>query len=88
MNVNYSKLFVNVSDVRETVIKSNYSFNHEIALRNNKFSSEFLESDSQGFRSKFLYHENQRHSLNQKHFFDYKKFSHEIELFLRSNPKS
>ena len=31
MNVNYSKLFVVVSDVRETVIKSNYPFYHEIA---------------------------------------------------------
>ena len=35
-------------------------------LRNYNFSSNFPESDSQGFRSKFLYHEIQHHSLNQK----------------------
>ena len=37
-------------------------------LRNSKFLSKFLESDSQGIRSKFLYHGIQRHSLNLKHY--------------------
>ena len=43
-------------------------------LRNYNFLSNFPESDSQGFRSKFLYHEIQHHSLNQKPCLDQKKY--------------
>ena len=48
-----------------THIRPTYAIQNSI-----KIYTKFLESDSQGIRSKFLYHQIQHHSLNQKPYLD------------------
>ena len=77
-----------------TVLNINYVYFHEKNahafqryLRKYKFLSKSLESNSQGIRSKFLYHQNQHRLLNQKPYLDYKKSLQEKNLLLGIQPK-
>ena len=57
--------------MRPTFIKNAHAY--LCNLRNYKFLSKFLESDSQGIWSKFLYPEIQHLSLIEKIYLDYEK---------------